>query len=303
MNRRTFCMTALLLAVAPCLAQRNFDSVKIKATHVAGAVHMLEGSGGNIGISVGKDGVLMIDDQFAPLAEKIEAAIKDVSGGRGSLKFVVNTHWHGDHTGGNPHFGRSATIVAHDNVLKRLSTRQTMRAGAQQRVSEPIDSAGWPVITFDDSLSIHFNGEEIKVMHLPNGHTDGDSVVYFTKSKVLHMGDDFFAGKFPFVDLSSAGSVEGLARNVAHVLERVPDDVKVIPGHGALSTVDDLKAFHQMLVETTQFVRERMKAGKTLDQIKAEGFPSEWDSFDGGFISAARWIDTIHASLSAPAGS
>ncbi len=283
------CTIALSGGIA--VAQRDFSNVRIKTTHVAGNIYMLEGSGGNIGLSVGDDGVLLVDDQFAPLADKIKAAIGKLS--KGKPKFVLNTHWHGDHTGGNVEFGRDAPIIAHTNVRTRLATGQKSRG----RVIEPSPPEALPVITFDESLSIHFNGEEIRVIHFPHGHTDGDSVIFFGGSNVVHMGDDFFAGRFPFVDLASGGDVEGLSTNVAEVIAKLPADVKIIPGHGPLSSLVDLKAYHRMLVETTDVMRKRISAGKTLQQIKAEGLPDKWQSWGTGFISTDRWIETIYKSL------
>lgn len=272
----------------------DFESVKIEVVPVAGNVHMLVGAGGNIGISTGPDGVLMIDDQFAPLAPKIREAIAGIARDKPNVAFLLNTHYHGDHTGGNPEFGQEARIVAHTNVRKRVTTAQTIRG----RAFEALPAAGWPVITYDEGLSIHFNGEEVKVMHGPNGHTDGDSVVFFTGSKVIHMGDLFFNGKFPFIDLEHGGSVEGYAANVARVLEMAPADAKIIPGHGALATVADLRAFHQTLTETTDIVRKHMDAGKSLQQIQAAGLPAKYKSWGEGFIDTKTWIATIHASLS-----
>ena len=273
---------------------RDFAKVEIKTTHVAGNIHMLEGAGGNIGISVGPDGLLMIDDQFAPLSEKIRAALDKL--GKGKLKFLLNTHWHGDHTGGNAAFGKEATIIAHTNVRKRLQSRQEIKLF--NMVSEPAPKVALPVITFDDSLSVHFNDEEIRVLHLPAGHTDGDSVILFTGSNVVHMGDQMFAGMFPFVDLGTGGDVEGYTKNVKSILDRVPENVKIIPGHGTLSGFNDLKAFHQMLVETTAFVRQRMAEGKDLEQIQAEGFPEKWTNWSGGVINANQWIGIVYKSLS-----
>ena len=284
--------TGLALSPPAAAQQDRFADVEIKATHVAGAVWMLEGRGGNIGVSVGEDGILIVDDQFAPLADRIRAALKEL--GEGKLKFVLNTHWHGDHTGGNPEFGPEAPIIAHHNVRKRLSTRQEIR----DRVFEPLPAEGLPVITFGDALTVHFNGEEIKMIHFPHGHTDGDSVIFFTESNVVHMGDDFFAGRFPFVDLSSGGDVEGLTGNIEKVIGRLPAGVKIIPGHGPISTPGDLEAYHDMLVKTTDIVRKRMAAGKTLEQITEEGLPEEWASWESGFIKTDRWLETIHRSLS-----
>ena len=282
-----------LTAVSGVQAQDDdFSKVEVKATKVAGNVYMLVGAGGNIGVSVGADGILIVDDQFAPLAEKIRAALKSL--GEGKLKFVLNTHWHGDHTGGNSQFSPEAPVIAQTNVRKRLSTEQKVMG----QTVKPSPKEALPVITFDDALTVHFNGEEIRVIHFPHGHTDGDSVIFFTGSNVVHMGDDFFAGMFPFVDLDSGGDVEGVAKNVAEIIAKLPAGVKIIPGHGPLSTLDDLKLFHRMLKETTETVRKRMAAGKTLAQIKAEGLPAEWKSWGNGFINTERWIEIIHRSLS-----
>ena len=283
---------ALMLAIPVSTpAQRDFSTIEIKTTKVAGNVYMLEGvggfAGGNIGVSAGPDGILIVDDQFAPLADKIREALKGI--GNHKLRFVLNTHWHGDHTGSNPVFGPEATIIAQSNVRRRLENGGVVLGNK----IDPVTKEALPVITFDESLSIHLNGEEIRTLHVPNGHTDGDSVIFFTGSNVVHMGDQFFNGAFPFVDLDSGGSVDGYVKNVATVLEKLPADAKVIPGHGPLATIDDLKKYHRMLVETTGFVMKRMHEGKTAEQIKAEGLPAEWKSYGAGFIKEAIWIDTI----------
>ncbi len=244
---------------------------------------MMEGAGGNIGVSAGPDGILIVDNQFAPLAEKIAAALKKLNPGK--LKFVLNTHWHGDHTGGNAFFGAEAHIVAHTNVRKRLASSRDPKKEAL------------PVITFDQSLSVHFNGEEIKVIHLPPGHTDGDSVIHFTKANVVHMGDQFFAGRFPFIDLGSGGSVAGYIANVGEVLKKIPADAKIIPGHGPLATVDDLRTFHSMLVETSEIVSKAHAEGKTLEAVKAAGLPEKYKDWGSGFINTSRWLEIIYNNL------
>ena len=284
MKRLAYAVVAVI-AVLLCIAawaQMDFSRIKIKTTHVAGNVYMLEGAGGNIGVSVGPDGILLVDDQFAPLAEKIRNALKEL--GEVPLKFLVNTHFHGDHTGGNVVFGAEAHIISHANVRKRL-----------QMESPPQETL--PVVTFDNSLSIHFNDEEIRVIHFPNSHTDGDSAIFFTGSNVVHLGDLFFSGRFPYVDLDGGGDVEGLIENIAKILTELPPDVQLIPGHGPLSDIDDLKTYHQTLVETRDLIRDQVEAGKSLDEIKAAGLPQKWRSWGSGFISTGRWIEIVHRSL------
>ena len=269
----------------------NQQDVIIKTEKVAGNVYVLFGQGGNIGVSVGKDGILMIDDQFERIADKIKAALKEL--GSDKPRFLFNTHWHGDHTGGNTVFGADSIIVAHTNVRTRLST-----PNSGGREFKPLAPVGLPMITYNEGLSIHFNGEEVRAVHFPSGHTDGDTVLFFTASNVVHLGDDFFAGKFPFVDLNSGGSVEGLAKNIGELIKTIPSDAKLIPGHGPVSTVNDLKTYHQMLLETTSIVREKMKT-KSLDEIKKEGLPEKYKSWSWDFIKTESWIETIHKSYSA----
>ena len=304
--KRTVILCALVAAcsfIAPEARPqgRDFSAVQMKATKVAGNVYMLEGLGGNIGVSAGDDGLLIVDDQFAPLADKIRAALKQIN--PGPLRFVLNTHFHGDHTGSNAVFSKESLIVAHDNVRKRLAAGQPAAAGGGQG-TPPAPKEALPVVTYAQSVSIHFNGEEIKVMHYPSGHTDGDSVIFFTASNVAHLGDDFFAGGFPFVDLDSGGSVEGLTRNIADIIARLPADAKIIPGHGPLSTVDDLKSYHRMLTATTDIVRKQIAAGKTVEEIKTAGLPEEWKAWGAGFMNQNSWLETIHRSLTQakPAG-
>lgn len=263
----------------------------IKTEKVAGNVYVLFGQGGNIGVSVGKDGILMIDDQFERIATQIKAALKEL--GSDKPRFLFNTHWHGDHTGGNVVFGADSIIVAHTNVRKRLSTP----SGSGERAFKPLAPVGLPMITYNEGLSIHFNGEEVRAVHYKNGHTDGDTVLFFTGSNVVHLGDNFFAGRFPFVDLTSGGSVEGLAKNIGELIQQIPSDAKIIPGHGAISTISDLKNYHQTIVETTSIVREKMKT-KSLDAIKKEGLPEKYKDWGSGFIKTEAWIEAIYKSYS-----
>jgi cyclase len=286
---------ALLLPFTVSLQaqQTDFSKVEVKATKVAGNVYMLEGLGGNIGVSVGDDGILIVDDQYAPLADKIRAALKGLADKK--LRFILNTHWHGDHTGGNIAFGPEAPVIAHDNVRKRMSTEQKSEFFKRTTPASPKEAL--PLITFNESLSVHFNGEDIRAIHFPHGHTDGDIVVFFTNSNVVHLGDDFFAGRFPFVDLESGGNVEGLIKNIGELMGKIPEGAKLIPGHGPISTIEDLKSYHRMLQQTTDIVRKKIAAGKTVAQIKTEGLPDEWKAWGTGFIKTDLWLEIVYNSL------
>ena len=284
----------LALAVTAAAAQdQDFSKVQIQVTKVAGSVYMLKGAGGNIGASVGEDGIVIVDDQFAPLADKIQAALKGITDK--PVRFVINTHWHYDHTGGNPYFRKQGTIIAQDNVRERLEKGGTL-LGESVKPAAPEDL---PIITFDHELSVHLNGEDIRAIHFPHGHTDGDSVIFFTKSNVVHMGDDFVTYGFPFIDLESGGSVRGMLAACEKVLATLPPDTKLIPGHGGLSTVADLKPYVAMLKETTARVQKGIRDGKSADDMKREKVLAGYESWggEGKFITTDKFIDTLYADL------
>lgn len=270
-----------VLLTVPALAQQDFSKVEIKATQVSGNVYMLEGSGGNIGVCIGADGILIVDDQFAPLADKITAALAQLNPGR--LKYVVNTHHHGDHTGGNASFaGREATIIAQSNVRVNMGKDPKMNPVAL------------PVITFTNGAAVFFNGEEITATHYGPAHTNGDSVIRFTKANVIHMGDQLMTDRFPYIDLANGGDLDGLIANWKTIIAGAPADVKIIPGHGRLATLDDLKAALAVVEESVAFVRQGMAGGKTLEQLKADGLPEKFKSWGSGFINPHRWIETVY---------
>ena len=271
-------------------AKPGAKAVTITTTKVAGNVWMLQGQGGNIGVSAGADGVLMVDDQFSRLAPKILAAIRAL--GKGDPTFVVNTHWHGDHTGGNADMGKFAKIIAHENARKRL----TWEVPTKGRTRKTIPRHGLPVITFPQAVSLHFNGEQVNVIHFPTGHTDGDSVVFFTKSDVIHMGDHFFNGRFPFVDTNSGGNVVQYLKNVAKVLSLIGANTKIIPGHGELASKPDLQRFHNMILETMGVVAAAKKAGTSLADIQKAGLP-KYEAWGKAFIKTDKWIATLYNGL------
>ncbi|HEX7153941.1 MAG TPA: MBL fold metallo-hydrolase [Thermoanaerobaculia bacterium] len=284
-------LTAALATTA--FAQNDFSKVEVKAQKVAGSVYMLTGAGGNIGVSVGDDGIVLIDDQYAPLAPKIEAALKTITDK--PVRFIINTHWHGDHTGGNEHFGRTAPIISHENARKRLAAGMNI----PNRVVPPAPKGALPVLTFNQTLTVHLNGEDVRALHLPNGHTDGDAVIFFTQSNVVHMGDDFFNGMFPFIDFDSGGSVTGLIANVERVLGTVPDDVKIIPGHGPLGDKAALRAFADLLKATRAAVEAGLKAGKTAEQLKADKVLEPWAKYATSFMPVERFTDLMVRDLTA----
>lgn len=292
---RSMIVPALLLLAAGAAAQdQDFSQVEIKAEHVGGAVYMLTGAGGNIGLSVGPDGVLVVDDQFAPLVPRIRAAIAAITDR--PVRFVLNTHWHFDHVGGNAELGREATLIAHDNVRQRLAEGHPDILG---RAFPPAPAEALPVITFDRSLTFHFNGEAIRALHFPRGHTDGDSIVFFPQSNVVHMGDTFVTYGLPFVDVASGGSLLGMIENVERAMAAVPDDVKVIPGHGPLSTKADVLAYVGMLQDCVRLVRAAMDEGQTVQQMQDGGVLARHDHLGQGFVKTASFIRLIHDELEA----
>jgi len=298
-------LALLLLVCATARAQeQDFSKVQIKATKVAGNIYMLEGAGGNIAASVGEDGIVIVDDQYAPLAEKIQAALKNLGITDKPVRFVINTHYHGDHTGGNEPFANTgSTVIAQDNVRKRLETGGTAGNGGSLKMEvKPAPKAALPIITFEHDVTVHLNGEDIRALHFPAGHTDGDAIIFFPKANVVHMGDDFVRYGFPFIDVASGGSVQGMIAAMEKVSAQLPGDVKVIPGHGGLSNLDDVRAYTKMLRETSAAVQKGIDEHKTLEQMKQEKILEPWKKWSGEFIDADKFIETLYNSLTGKAG-
>ena len=290
--RRAAAAIFLLLAT-PSLAQQAPPPAEVRVERLAPGVAVLFGRGGNIGLSYGDDGNVLIDDQYAPMTERIVAAVRGVD--PDPIRFVVNTHWHSDHTGGNENLGRAGTvIVAHDNVRLRMTMEQLMRGA---RVP-PSPTGALPVVTFSENLTFHLNGDEIRAIHVAPAHTDGDSLVYWTRANVLHMGDVFFNGMLPFVDLDSGGSVDGVIAAVGIALGIANDETRIIPGHGPMARRAELAAYRDMLRGLRDRVAAEMRAGRSLDQIKALRLADSHGRATD-FITPDFMIETIHRDLSA----
>src|SRR5438046_2647535 len=284
--------------------QPDFSKVQIKTTKVSGNIYMLEGQGGNIAASVGEDGIVIVDDQFAPLADKIQAALKELKITNKPVRFVINAHYHGDPTGGNLPFNNAgSTLIAQDNVRKRLESGGTAGNGGSLKMEvKPAEKAALPIITFEHDVTVHLNGEDIRALHFPSGHTDGDAIIFFPKNNVVHMGDDFVRYGFPFIDVASGGSVQGMIDALEKTSTQLPADVKVIPGHGALSNLDDVRSFVKMLKETSAVVQKAIDAHKTLDQMKQEKILAPWQKWSGDFVNSGVFIETLYNSLTGHKG-
>ncbi len=304
-------LACALLAAALCCCRAaaqektpEWSKVQIKVTKVSGNIYMLEGLGGNIAASVGGDGIVIVDDEFAPLAEKIQAGLKNLGITDKPVRFVINTHYHGDHTGGNAPFANSgSTVIAQDNVRKRLAAGGIAGNGGSMKMeNKPAEKAALPIITFERDVTVHLNGEDIRALHFPSGHTDGDAIIFFPKNNVVHMGDDFVRYGFPFIDVASGGSVQGMIDALEKASAQLPADVKVIPGHGALSNLDDVREFVKMLKETSAVVQKAIDSHKTLEQMKQEQILVSWQKWSSDFLSSDAFIETLYNSLTGHKG-
>ncbi len=294
MKRITILFLALGLGfLAPALAQ--YDEVEIEPVKITDSLYMLKGAGGNMGLSIGEDGVLLIDDQFAPLSDKIVAAVAELTDQ--PIRFVVNTHWHGDHTGGNEALGEAgAIIVAHENVRVRMSKGQFMKAF--NRHVNPAPEVALPVVTFTEGMTVHWNDDELEIEHRPHAHTDGDAIVLFRKANVLHTGDLFFNGFYPFVDASSGGSLAGLLNALETLLPEVDEETVIIPGHGPLAKKADLEAYIEMLTGVQTTISGLIESGKSKEEIIAAKPTSEYDEqWGGGFLPPDKWVGVIYEAI------
>jgi glyoxylase-like metal-dependent hydrolase (beta-lactamase superfamily II) len=283
-------LTTILFVLSLSLSGQDWKEIEIIAEEIGDGIYMLTGSGGNVGLCVGSDGVLMIDNQFAPLSEKINEAIENITNEK--IKFLINTHWHGDHTGGNENFAnKGATIIAHDNVRKRLSTEQIRPFG---RTTPASPKVAWPKLTFNDNMSVHFNDQSIQLIHIHNAHTDGDAFVYFPKSNILHMGDCFFKDRFPYIDREMGGSPDGAIKAVQVAMMIADNETKIIPGHGSLATKDDLLRYHTMLVTMRDRILKVIKDNVEEDNLDISALTKGYESWGVGFINPEKMVKTLY---------
>lgn len=290
------CILPLMItAGANANANDHWDSVEVKAVPVSDGIYMLMGEGGNIGVSIGEDGTFAIDDQYAQMSAKITAAIKKLSGD--SPKFLFNTHWHGDHAGGNEHFGKQgAIIVAHENVRESLKVEKSIKLFNMHKPPSPKEAL--PVVTFQNEMNLHLNGDDIHLVHVANAHTDGDAIVHFTRANVIHAGDTFFNGFYPFIDVDSGGGIAGMIAACNTVLALANDETKIMPGHGPLASKADLVTFRDMLVVAEKNIQALITAGKNEAEVIAAKPLVELDKEWGdGFIPTDMWVKIVYGGM------
>ena len=288
------CVYICLFATLSIAENHHTDSPSFKTIAVTENLWMLQGKGGNIAVLTGEQGLLMVDDDYKVMSDALIEQIQQY-GGLDKLTYIINTHWHGDHTEGNFSLGNHALIVAHDSVRTRLLTTREIKLF--KMVSEPYPEDALPNMTYTKSMKLYINAEEVKIVHYPRGHTDGDSIVFFKNANVVHMGDHHFSGFFPFVDIDHGGNVLQMAANVKAILAIINDETKVIPGHGSLSTKNDLQDFYEMLLGTSDEVQQMMNQGMKLEQIQSKGLSERWKSWTDGFLSTEVWISIVYNSL------
>jgi glyoxylase-like metal-dependent hydrolase (beta-lactamase superfamily II) len=281
----------VLLMQAGSLAAQDWDAVQIRTVPLGNGIHVLFGQGGNLGLSVGEDGAFLVDDQFAPLTDKIIAAIRSIT--PEAVRFVLNTHWHGDHTGGNENMGqRGALIVAHENVRRRMNPEEFRDLIGRSQQAPP---DALPAITFSEAANFHWNGENIRTFHVEHAHTDGDVIVHFTRANVFHMGDTFFNGSYPFVDMESGGNVNGVIAAADRVLELANAETRIIPGHGDVGGPAELRAYRSMLMTVRDRVRELIAQGRSEDEVVLAGVTSSFGTSWSG--NAERFVRAAYQSL------
>ncbi|MGZ3723956.1 MAG: MBL fold metallo-hydrolase, partial [Bdellovibrionales bacterium] len=289
--KRTLCLLGILLHLNAARAGDDFEKEIVKATAITDSIYMLEGAGGNITALIGADGTFLVDDEFAPMAAKLVAKLRELKGD--SPRMIVNTHFHYDHTGGNEVFGSTATIIAATAVRDRLETEQTL--WHERHPAEPHQAL--PTVTFDESLNLHLNGENIRVVHLSSGHTDGDSVAFFKNGKVVSMGDLYFAGMFPIFHPEHNGSLDGFIHDIEEVIRLTPSDAKIVPGHGPMTSKAELVNYRRMIRDSVRTVKNGIRAGRSLEQIQKTGLDKRWESYSHGYLTSEKWIALVYSAF------
>lgn len=293
MKRNTLGILFMGFGLIVCLRAQQKEPLAITVVAVAGPVYMLESGGnGNVGVIADPDGVFMIDAMEEEMAGRLRAAIESLPGGD-RVRVLVNTHWHWDHVNGNKAFGPAAVIVAHENTRALNAADQAMFGGT----IKALPAGALPVLAYSDNMTAYAGGQTLRLVHYPHAHTDGDTVVFFDALKIVHTGDMFFNGMFPFMDVSNGGDIDSWVRQLDVILAAVPDDVRIIPGHGPLAGKGELKAFRDMLRDSAELVRERMKEGKTLKEIQAAGMPDRFAPWTKGFMPVPGWLELVYRSL------
>ncbi len=291
----TYFLLAAVLTFSAFSAAQDFEKVQIQTLKVADGIYMLLGSGGNIGVSVGGDGILLIDTQFAELMEKIKAAIAEID--KGPIRIVLNTNWHYDHAYGNEPLGKSgALIMAHENTRMRMTREQNYPDFDMKMPALP--EAALPSVTFTDSLTLHFNGEEIRVTHIEKAHSDADIVIYFKKANVIHTGDLYFTALYPYIDVSHGGSIDGMIAAAERISGMIDENTKIIPGHGPLSNMEELKTYRDMLVTIRDRIKKQIEEGKTLEEVIASKPTAEFDKDPMPAVQPDMFVTIVYKDLS-----
>ena len=288
---RALCTLLILFSSLAWSDSHNEKLKQFTKTEIKPAMYLLQGKGGNIMVHTAKTGLLVIDDDYMENSPLLKKTLKKM----GEVEYLINTHWHGDHTGGNKMLGGDSTIISHKHVRTRLTSPQQVKLFGMKTEAQPREAL--PDITYDHAMDVYHGSQHFSVIHFANGHTDGDSVIFINPANVVHMGDHYFNGFFPFVDVENGGDVKAMARNVAAIIKRIDNKTLVIPGHGKLSNKTELQTYLTMLESTTSYIEQQLQKGKTVKQIQQSGLPEQWQTWGNGFINEATWIAIVADSL------
>ncbi|MBF0442182.1 MAG: MBL fold metallo-hydrolase, partial [Oligoflexales bacterium] len=274
------------------IPKKDISKTRVDLKEIVPNVYMIKGAGGNIGVYMGSEGIVMVDSQFQQLSAKIEGAVQKIK--KDKIRFLINTCWHEDHVGGNAYFSKDALIISHDAGRDRMAREQHVKFFDRKTV--PLPPAGQPRLTFKDEMTIYMNEEEIKIIHADRAHSDGNSIVLFQKSKVAHIGDLYFAGGFPYIDIDNGGSVRGTIEALSKAAGLLPDDGKVIPGRGDVISKSELSSFLSDLKSITAYIEEEMKKDPDISKIIKKGLPQKWEKFGKSIISWDAFVRFAGAS-------